>query len=54
VKRLQVRLNELGAALDADGDFGLGTRAAVITFQSGRGLIADGVVGKTTRAALGV
>lgn len=32
----------------ADGDFGVGTRNAVIAFQKKRGLSADGIVGKNT------
>lgn len=37
----------------ADGVFGTGTRNAVIAFQRSKGLIADGVVGPRTWAALG-
>jgi peptidoglycan hydrolase-like protein with peptidoglycan-binding domain len=37
----------------ADGVFGTGTRNAVIGFQRSKGLIADGVVGPRTWAALG-
>ncbi len=32
----------------ADGDFGVGTRNAVIAFQKKRGLTADGIVGRNT------
>lgn len=35
-------------AIQADGDFGPKTKAAVITFQKNRGLVADGIVGKNT------
>jgi hypothetical protein len=52
VKQLQVRLNELGATIDADGDFGPATRAAVIAFQATTGLTPNGVVGPQTRGAL--
>jgi hypothetical protein len=52
VKLLQVRLNQLGAALDPDGDFGPATRAAVIAFQAAKGLTPNGVVGPQTRGAL--
>ena len=37
-----------------DGLFGLRTAAAVATFQAMRGLIADGLVGPQTAAALGM
>lgn len=54
VKALQQKLNQLGAGLDVDGDFGPATRAAVIAFQAARGLAATGVVARETRAALGL
>ena len=38
----------------ADGRFGASTQNAVKAFQSKRGLTADGVVGQTTWAALGL
>ena len=56
VRALQQRLNELGAAppLAVDGAFGERTHAAVVAFQTARGLAPDGVVGPLTRAALGL
>lgn len=52
VKRLQSRLNEWGFTLDADGDFGPKTLAAVKEFQRLTGLDADGIVGPLTWAKL--
>jgi hypothetical protein len=49
VARLQERLG-----IDADGDFGPKTKAAVVKFQQANGLAADGVVGPRTRAKLGL
>ena len=37
-----------------DGQFGLGTEAAVMAFQRGEGLLADGIAGPKTLAALGI
>ena len=52
---LQNKLMVLGYALPrygADGDFGQETLSAVKAFQKAHGLLADGVVGKQTWAAL--
>jgi hypothetical protein len=54
VLALQKKLNERGATLKEDGDFGTGTRGAVVAFQAAHGLIANGVVDTLTRAALGI
>jgi hypothetical protein len=54
VVALQWQLNEKGAQLLVDGDFGRGTHAAVMAFQAEHGLDVDGVVGPRTRAALGL
>jgi len=48
VKELQGLLG-----ITADGDFGPATKAAVASFQRAKGLVADGVVGAGTWAALG-
>jgi hypothetical protein len=53
VSALQQALNvQLGLSLSTDGVFGARTAAAVRAFQASRGLVADGVVGPATRAAL--
>ena len=55
VQLLQVQLMQRGYQLPkygADGSFGKETAAAVRAFQEDRGLIADGVVGAQTWAAL--
>lgn len=52
VRRLQLRLIELGFDAAADRDFGPETMAAVVTFQKSRGLTPDGVVGRLTWGAL--
>lgn len=48
VVSLQEKLNVNGANLTTDGNFGLKTKAAVITFQTYCHLEADGIVGKMT------
>ena len=53
VKDLQSRLSQLGYYKDEiDGQFGAGTKAAVIEFQRVNGLDADGMVGSETKAVL--
>ncbi len=52
VKTMQQRLVDLGYALAVDGNYGPGTRAAVIAFQSKNGLSSDGSCGPATWAAL--
>ena len=52
VTELQQLLNDTGAGLTVDGDFGAGTLAAVKHYQTVHGLSADGIVGPATKAAL--
>lgn len=52
VTKLQNLLKEEGLLKSADGIFGPGTRAAVVTFQKRCNLVADGIVGDGTWTAL--
>ena len=55
VREVQMKLNAAGAAdpaLDTNGEFGSKTSTAVVKFQKDKGLLADGVVGPQTWAAL--
>ena len=53
VWKLQERLKELGYYQgEIDGQFGPGTRDAVIAFQKNNGLDADGLAGEETQKVL--
>lgn len=60
VKALQAQINylvqhqglKIGSLLETDGVFGNKTEAAVKLFQESKGLVADGIVGPKTYAAL--
>ena len=53
VWQLQERLKELGYySGEVDGQFGPGTKEAVITFQKKNGLDADGLAGEETQKVL--
>jgi len=53
VKDLQRKLKDLGFDPNGvDGNFGPGTRAALIAFQQSKGLQPDGIAGPATLAAL--
>ena len=55
VTELQQKLKDLGFDPNGvDGNFGPGTKAAVIAFQNSKGLDADGKAGPNTLAALGL
>lgn len=51
-KAVQYLLKARGYSLTVDGYFGAGTESAVKSFQSSKGLTADGVIGKNTWEAL--
>lgn len=53
VRWIQERLNYWGARLNVDGVSGPATKAAIVAFQTAKGLAADGIVGPLTRAKLG-
>lgn len=52
VSWLQSKLNEHGANLQVDGDFGAKTKAALQSFQLKNGLVADGVYGSLSHAKM--
>lgn len=52
VRNLQKSLNQHGAKLDVDGDYGDATENAVRAYQLKVGLVADGVAGNKTLSAL--
>lgn len=55
VSKVQSKLKQWGYYNGAvDGIFGTNTQKAVIAFQKKNGLVADGVVGKKTLAAMGI
>ncbi len=51
---IQAALNRFGASLTVDGITGPATREAIRQFQHDQGLVADGVAGAKTIAALGL
>ena len=52
VLMLQKGLNQAGATLFADGHYGAATEAAVRAYQLKVGLVADGIAGPKTQAAI--
>ena len=48
VKELQNLLNQNGATLAVDGNFGPDTQSAVVNYQRSNGLTVDGMVGNET------
>lgn len=55
VKALQQALLDAGFPPGSvDGEFGAGTQASLIAYQRSQGLLADGVAGPRTQAALGL
>ena len=53
VEHLQELLAAQGVQISVDGDFGPGTKRALMAYQRSAGLPADGVAGQATVAALG-
>jgi peptidoglycan hydrolase-like protein with peptidoglycan-binding domain len=49
-----VKVLQQALGITADGDFGPGTKAAVVALQKKNKLYADGIVGKQTWAALNI
>ncbi|QIY65911.2 TIGR03767 family metallophosphoesterase [Streptomyces sp. RPA4-2] len=54
IRTAQYLLNARGSALSVDGSFGSSTGSAVRSFQTSRGLSADGIVGPATWRALAI
>ena len=54
VVKLQEALSSHGFPLKADGKFGINTEETVMAFQEANRLKADGIVGKNTKAKLGI
>jgi len=54
VRQVQEKLRATGSTVSMDGTFGPKTRAAVKQFQKAKRLLADGIVGPRTWAALGL
>jgi predicted chitinase len=52
VQTMQQQLVSLGYQIGVDGNFGPGTRGAVVDFQGKKGLTNDGICGPATWAAL--
>lgn len=52
VQAIQHLLRQRGSGIAADGDFGPGTKSAVVSFQQANGLTADGIVGANTWSKL--
>lgn len=52
VRSLQTKLRDLGYMKTVDGDFGEGTKRALISFQNRNRLLADGMAGPSTLAKL--
>lgn len=54
IKIIQEKLNESGFKTDIDGIFGHNTYAAVRAYQTSKGLVVDGEVGKEMLLSLGI